>query len=305
MHKVVIIGSGPAALTAAIYNSRAQLNPLVIEGMEPGGQLTLTTVVENWPGNPQGIDGPKLMEAMKEQAAKFGTTFKSGEVTSVNFQEKPFTLSVGEDKFQTDCLIIATGASARLLGLQSERKLMGRGVSTCATCDGYFFRQKEVLVVGGGDTALEEAIFLSSLAAKVTVIHRRDALRASKIMQERAIAIENIAFVWDSVVEEIEDEEKGLVTGASVKNVKTGEVNFLQCDGIFMAIGHTPNTKIFQGQIDMDEKGYIVTQKGSSTNIPGVFAAGDVIDPVYKQAVTAAGMGCMAALDAERYLREL
>ena len=305
MHKLIIIGSGPAGLTAAIYASRAQLNPLVLEGMEPGGQLTTTTVVENWPGSPEGVDGPKLMADMKAQAARFGTEFKSGAVTAVNLLKKPLTVTLEDETLQTECLIIATGASAQLIGLPAEKKLMGRGVSTCATCDGFFFKKKEVLVMGGGDSALEEAIYLSSLAASVTVVHRRNELRASKIMQERAFAIQNIHFLWDSVIEDIQDAQKGTVTGALIRNVKTNETQFKKADGIFVAIGHKPNTAVFKGQVEMDAKGYIITSKGTATNIPGVFAAGDVIDPVYKQAVTSAGTGCMAALDAERFIAGL
>ena len=305
MHKLIIIGSGPAGLTAAIYASRAQLNPLVIEGMEPGGQLTTTTVVENWPGAPEGVDGPKLMVDMKAQAARFGTEFKSGAVTAVNLLGKPLTVTLEGETLQAECLIIATGASAQLIGLPAEKKLMGRGVSTCATCDGFFFKKKEVLVMGGGDSALEEAIYLSSLAASVTVVHRRNELRASKIMQERAFAIQNIHFLWDSVIEDIQDAQKGTVTGALIRNVKTNETQFKKADGIFVAIGHKPNTAVFKGQVDMDAKGYIITSNGTATNIPGVFAAGDVTDPVYKQAVTSAGTGCMAALDAERFMRGL
>jgi len=303
MRQLIIIGSGPAGLTAAIYAARAQLNPLVIEGMEPGGQLTLTTVVENWPGYPEGIDGPKLMADMKEQAVRFGAEFKTGAVTGVALLQKPFVISLEEETLEAECVIIATGASAQLLGLSAEKKLMGRGVSVCATCDGFFFRKKEILVVGGGDTALEEAIFLSNLASSVTVVHRRDKLRASKIMQQRALETNNIHFIWDSVIEDIQDEAKGTVTGAVIKNVKTGEKQFKNVDGIFVAIGHKPNTDLFKGQVEMDEKGYIITKCGASTNVAGVFAAGDVTDPVYKQAVTSAGMGCMAALDAEKFLR--
>jgi thioredoxin reductase (NADPH) len=302
MYKLIIIGSGPAGLTAAIYASRAQLNPLVLEGMEPGGQLTTTTVVENWPGSPEGVDGPKLMADMKAQAARFGTEFKSGAVTAVNLLEKPLTVALEGETLQTECLIIATGASAQLIGLPAEKKLMGRGVSTCATCDGFFFKKKEVLVMGGGDSALEEAIYLSNLAASVSVVHRRNELRASKIMQQRAFAIKNIHFLWDSVIEDIQDAQKGTVTGALIRNVKTNETQFKKADGIFVAIGHKPNTAVFKGQVEMDAKGYIITSTGTATNIPGVFAAGDVTDPVYKQAVTSAGTGCMAALDAERFL---
>lgn len=303
MRQLIIIGSGPAGLTAAIYAARAQFNPLVIEGMEPGGQLTLTTVVENWPGYPEGIDGPKLMTDMKAQAVRFGAEFKTGAVNRVTLSKKPFAISLEEETLEAECVIIATGASAQLLGMPSEKKLMGKGVSVCATCDGFFFRKKEILVVGGGDTALEEAIFLSNLASVVTVVHRRDKLRASKIMQQRAFDTENIHFIWDSVLEDIQDEAKGAVTGAVIKNIKTGEKQLKNVDGIFIAIGHKPNTDLFKGQVEMDEKGYIITKCGASTNVAGVFAAGDVTDPIYKQAVTSAGMGCMAALDAEKFLR--
>jgi thioredoxin reductase (NADPH) len=303
MNSLIIIGSGPAGLTAAIYSARAQLEPLVIEGLQPGGQLTTTTVIENWPGFQDGIDGPKLMADMKEQALKFGAKFKSGEVNSVNLKEKPFTINLGAEKLTTNCLIIATGAYPRLLGIESENRLMGRGVSVCATCDGFFFRGKDVLVVGGGDTALEEAIFLSDLASTVTIIHRRNELRASVIMQEKAFGISNIKFVWDTVIEDIKDTEKSTVTGAFLKNIKTGKTFFQKCDGVFIALGNIPGTKQFQGQIELDENGFIITKNHTQTKIPGVFAAGDVTDPVYKQAVTAAGMGCMAALDAERYIK--
>ncbi len=302
MDKVIIIGSGPAGLTAAIYAARAQLDPLVIEGLEPGGQLTTTTVIENWPGYVEGIDGPELMTNMRKQAERFGTRFLSGEIMDIDLQQSPFSITVNKEQLETQSIIIATGASPRLLGMEAEQKLMGRGVSVCATCDGFFFRGKEVLVVGGGDTAMEEAIYLSGLAAKVTVVHRRDELRASKAMQQKAFDTSNITFMWDSVLDTIHDIDKGTVTGATIKNVKTGETTLHPCDGIFLALGHIPNTKLLQGRIDMDENGYIRTVRGTGTGIPGVFAAGDVTDPVYKQAVTAAGMGCMAALDAERYL---
>jgi len=305
MHRLIIIGSGPAGLTAAIYAARAQLAPLVIEGIEPGGQLTTTTVIENWPGYPEGIEGPRLMDDMKKQALRFNVAFKSGTVTGIALQEQPYTVDMGDEQLRTSCIIIATGASPRLLGLAAEKKLMGRGVSVCATCDGFFFRKKNVLVVGGGDTALEEALFLSSLAATVTVVHRRDQLRGSRIMQERARQTANISFLWDSVVADIQDIDKNTVTGAIIKNVKTGATALHPCDGIFMALGHVPNTAPFKGQIDMDAAGFIATTRGTATNVPGVFAAGDVTDPVYKQAITAAGMGCMAALDAERYLQQI
>jgi len=303
MDKLIIIGSGPAGLTAAIYASRAQLNPVVIEGMEPGGQLTTTTIIENWPGYPEGVDAQTLMADMKEQAKHFGTEFKSGVVTNTDLSKRPFTVIVGQEKMEANALIIATGAYPRLLGLDAEKKLIGRGVSTCATCDGFFFRNKNVLVVGGGDTAMEEAIYLSTLAKNVTVIHRRDELRASKIMREKAKNTENISFIWDSVINEIHDLDKNTVTGASLKNVKTGEISLKKCDGIFMGLGHTPNSGLFKGQVELDDNGFILTNDGTRTNIAGVFAAGDVSDPVYKQAITSAGKGCMAALDAEKFIQ--
>lgn len=305
MNNLIIIGSGPAGLTSAIYASRAQLNPIIIEGLEPGGQLTTTTIIENWPGYPEGVDAQTLMDDMREQAKKFGTVFKSGEVTEIDLKSKPFTLTVGTEKMNTNAVIIATGATARMLGLSEEKKLIGRGVSTCATCDGFFFRGKVVLVVGGGDTAMEEAIYLSSLAKNVTVIHRRDELRASRIMQEKAKSIENINFIWDSVIAEIHDLQKNTVTGASLKNVKTGEVSLKKCDGIFIGLGHIPNSGFLNSQIELDENGFVITRDGSKTSVPGVFAAGDVSDPVYKQAITSAGKGCMAALDAEKFIRKL
>jgi len=305
MENVIIIGSGPAGLTAAIYTARAQLNPLVIEGLQPGGQLTTTTGVENWPGFVEGIDGPVLMETMKKQAARFGTRFLSAQVQQADLTTDPITLTAGGETHTTRSLIIATGATARLLGLDAEKALMGRGVSACATCDGFFFRGKHVLVVGGGDTAMEEAIYLSGLASRVTVVHRRDELRAEKIMQERAFAHDNITFMWDSVIEDILDVGQKTVNGVMIKNVKTGEITRHDCDGVFMALGHVPNTALFAGQLPCDPQGFILTVKGTATSVPGVFAAGDVADPVYKQAVTAAGTGCMAALDVEHYLQSL
>ena len=299
---VVIIGSGPAGLTAALYTARANLQPLVIEGLQPGGQLTITTMVENWPGHKDGVMGPQLMADMRAQAEHFGTAFLAGLVERVDLSQRPFTLTLdGGQILRSRTLIVATGASAKLLGLPSEMKLMGRGVSTCATCDGFFFRNRPVAIVGGGDTALEEAIYLSKLASHVTVIHRRDTLRASKIMQDKAFANPKISFRWNTAVEEIVADERGDVNGARLRDTKTGAVDTLAVDGVFVAIGHTPNTGLFKGQLDMDEGGYLVT-RGVKTNVPGVYAAGDVQDPVYRQAITSAGAGCMAAIDAERWL---
>ena len=302
MHKVVIIGSGPAGLTAALYTARANLSPLLIDGSQPGGQLTLTTDVENYPGFPQGIMGPQLIQDMRVQAERFGTTFRQGHVTNLEVQQYPFQLTVdGEENLEAQTLIIATGASANLLGLPSESRLMGHGVSTCATCDGFFFRGKEIAVIGGGDSAMEEATFLTKFATKVTVIHRRDALRASKIMQDRAFKNEKIVFRWNSVIDEVLGDE--VVTGLRLRDAKTHQSEDLSCAGVFVAIGHTPNTSLFKGRVDMDEQGYILTKpRSTATNVPGVFAAGDVQDAHYRQAVTAAGSGCMAAIDAERFL---
>ena len=301
MRHVVIIGSGPAGLTAAIYAARANLSPLLIEGWQSGGQLTTTTEVENYPGFAKGIMGPELMKETRAQAERFGTEFLTGDVTAVNLAQRPFTLTIdGEQTIQTQTVIIATGASAIPIGLKNESRLTGHGVSTCATCDGFFFKGKELIVVGGGDSALEEANFLTKFATKVSVVHRRDKLRASKIMQDRALHNEKISFIWNTVVEDILGSE--VVTAARLKNVVTGKIADVPCAGIFVAIGHRPNTSLFAGQIDMDEKGYIRTQNGTATNIPGVFAAGDVQDSTYRQAVTAAGSGCMAAIDVERFL---
>ena len=304
MKNVIIIGSGPAGYTAAIYTARANLNPILIEGLQPGGQLTTTTEVDNFPGFSSGIQGPELMDEMKKQALRFGTEILSAEVTKADFSKSPFSVTVNEkDLYQTKTVIIATGASAKYLNLESEKRLMGYGVSACATCDGFFFKEKEVVVVGGGDTAIEEANFLTKFASKVTVIHRRNQLRASKILQENAFKNDKIDFCWDSVVEDILDPNQGKVTGIKLKNVKTDEVTEKNCDGVFLAIGHTPNTSIFKGQLKMDKMGYIISKDGAKTSIPGIFACGDVKDHVYRQAVTAAGSGCAAAIEAELFLQ--
>lgn len=301
MHNVVIIGSGPAGLTAAIYTARANLSPLLIEGWQSGGQLTTTTEVENYPGFAKGIMGPELMKDMRAQAERFGTEFLTGEVSAVNFKNRPLTLTIdGERTVEAKTVIIATGASAIPIDVPNEKRLTGHGVSTCATCDGFFFRGKDLIVVGGGDSAMEEAIFLTKFATKVSIVHRRDKLRASKIMQERALKNEKIAFVWNSIVEDILGND--VVTGVRLKNVVTGKTMDLACAGIFVAIGHRPNTALFTGQLDMNEKGYIRTHRGTTTSVPGVFAAGDVQDSTYRQAITAAGTGCMAAIDVERFL---
>jgi thioredoxin reductase (NADPH) len=301
--RVVIIGSGPAGLTAALYCARANLSPLLVEGLEAGGQLMLTTLVENYPGFRRGIQGPELMEEMREQAIHFGTEIVQGNVAAVDLQKRPFSIAVADGRIITgETLIIATGASARWLDIDSDRKLSGRGVSTCATCDGYFFRNKPIGVVGGGDSAMEEAIYLARLASKVTVIHRRGTLRASKIMQDKAFKNPKIDFLWNSEVTDVKDVAKGEVTGIVVRNVDTAAMQEVPLDGLFIAIGHIPNTSLFRGQLQLDANGYIVTHDGTKTSVPGVFAAGDVQDHIYRQAVTAAGSGCMAALDAERYL---
>ena len=302
IRNVVIIGSGPAGLTAAIYAARASLHPLVIEGLEAGGQLMLTTEVENFPGFRDGIMGPDLMGAMREQAQRFGAELRRGNVTAVNLQKTPFEVTTEDEVVRTRTVIVSTGASARLLGLPSERALMGHGVSTCATCDGFFFRGRPIAVVGGGDSALEEATFLTRFASSVTLIHRRDTLRGSKIMQDKAFANPKIAFEWDSEVVEVLDPGAGAVSGLRLRNVKTGAEKTLPVEGLFVAIGHIPNTSLFKGQLDMDPDGYLVSHQGTRTNVPGVFACGDVQDRVYRQAITAAGSGCMAAIDAERYL---
>lgn len=303
--KVIILGSGPAGLTAALYAARANLHPLVIEGAEAGGQLTLTTLVENYPGFADGLQGPDLIQVMRQQAERFGAKYLKGDATAVDLGRSPVTVTVEQEVLETKALIIATGASANLLGLESERRLLGHGVSTCATCDGFFFRDQEVAVVGGGDSAMEEATFLTKFATKVTVIHRRDKLRASKIMQDRALKNPKIGFLWNRAVEEILDPEQGKVTGIRTRVNGSTKSETLRCDGVFIAIGHSPNTRLFAGQLEMNSRGYIVTHDGTKTSVPGVFAAGDVQDHVYRQAITAAGSGCMAAMDAERYLEHL
>jgi thioredoxin reductase (NADPH) len=302
LRNVIVIGSGPAGLTAALYAARANLKPLVIEGLEAGGQLMLTTMVENWPGFRDGIMGPELMADMRAQAERFGAEIVRGHVTAVDLRSRPVKVMTSEGVHESRTLIIATGASARLLGLPSERALIGHGVSTCATCDGYFFRGKPIAVIGGGDSAMEEAMFLTRFASHVTVVHRRETLKASKIMQDKAFANPKITFEWNAEVESVDDLAKGEVTALNIRNRKTGEGKSLPVDGVFVAIGHTPNTALFTGQLDMDPNGYLITHAGSRTSIPGIFACGDVQDHVYRQAITAAGSGCMAAIDAEKYL---
>jgi len=299
--KVLIIGSGPAGLTAAIYAARADLEPLMIEGFERGGQLMITTDVENYPGFPDGVMGPDLMEQFRKQAERFGTRMVSSNVTRVDFSQRPFRAWVDEDEYQADAVIISTGASARWLGIPGEERLRGYGVSACATCDGFFFRDREIVVIGGGDSAMEEALFLTKFASKVTVIHRRDEFRASKIMAQRVIDHDKIEILWDTVPEEVLGESA--VTGVKVRNVKTDEVHEIAAEGFFVAIGHDPNTAIFKGEVDLDDEGYVIAD-GTRTSVEGVFAGGDVVDKVYRQAITAAGMGCAAALDAERWLED-
>ncbi len=303
VENVIIIGSGPAGDTAALYAARADLTPLVIDGITPGGQLTITTDVENYPGFPDGIQGPDLMEKLRLQAERFETRYVSGTVTSVDFSKRPFKIEVDEeDTYYSRSVIIASGATAKLLGLQSENELMGRGVSACATCDGFFFRDKEVVVVGGGDTAMEESTFLTKFAKKVHIVHRRDQLRASRIMQQRAFDNPKIDFIWDTAVTDILGTEQGTVTGVQLQNIKTKHTTDMPIDGVFLAIGHKPNTEPFVGKLDMNDSGYIITHDGTKTSIDGVFACGDVQDWIYRQAITAAGTGCMAAIDAEHFL---
>jgi thioredoxin reductase (NADPH) len=301
MYDVTIIGSGPAGLTAAIYTRRAELTTLVVSGVQPGGQLTITSAVDNFPGFPDGIEGPELMERMRAQAAKFGAEFDLGEVTAVDLETKPFKITIGKRAVETRAIIVATGSACRWLGLESETKLRGKGVSACATCDGFFFTGKHVAVVGGGDAAIEEATFLTRFASRVTVVHRRDELRASKAMQKRALDNPKIDFEWNSTVEEILDPAKNKVTALVLKNVKTGAKKELPVDGVFVATGHEPATGLFRGKIDLDEKGYIVT-RGTRTSVSGVFAAGDVQDPRYRQGISAAGSGCQAAIEALKFL---
>jgi thioredoxin reductase (NADPH) len=301
--KLIIIGSGPAGHTAALYASRANLNPLMFEGAVSGGQLMITTDVENYPGFPDGIMGPELMEQFRKQSERFGTRMRAVDVTAVDFSQRPFKISVSGDDFTADAVIVATGATARWLGVPGEEKLTGKGVSACATCDGFFFKEQELVVVGGGDTAMEEALFLTKFASKVTIVHRRDEFRASKIMADRAMANEKIGVIWNTVVVEIRGDST--VTGVVLQDTVTGEETEMKTDGVFVAIGHKPNTEVLIDQLDLDPNGYVITKPGSTrTSVEGVFAAGDVADHVYRQAVTAAGTGCMAAIDSERWLAD-
>ena len=305
-YKVIVIGSGPAGLTAALYTARANLSPIVFEGLQPGGQLTITTEVENYPGFPKGIMGPELMDLFRQQAKKFGAESVFQEVTSVDFSSRPFKIVSDGTTYFGDTIVVSTGATAKLLGIPSEHEYMGYGVSACATCDGFFFKNQHVMVIGGGDTAMEEATYLTKFASKVSVVHRRNELRASKVMQARAFSNPKIEFVWDSAVDEVLGKNEGgrkSFTGVRLRNLKTGTITEFACDGLFLAIGHQPNTKLFEGVLDMDAVGYLITKPHSTeTNVAGVFAAGDVADPTYRQAVSAAGSGCMAAIDAERFL---
>jgi thioredoxin reductase (NADPH) len=304
---VIIIGSGPSGLTAALYSARANLEPLIIEGAAPYGQLMLTTEVENYPGFPEGVMGPELMQRFRAQAARFGGKFVTADATRVDFSREPFVVEVGDATYEGNTIIVSTGAKARMLEVPGERELLGRGVSTCATCDGFFFRGKELVVVGGGDSAMEEAMFLTKFATKVTVVHRRDSLRASKIMQERAQKNEKIEFIWDATIAEVlGDTSSGVVEGVRLRNLISQEETDFRTDGMFVAIGHDPNTALFKDQLDLDDAGYIkVAHPRTVTSIPGVFACGDVVDHIYRQAVTAAGTGCAASIDAERYLESL